>query len=254
MVKDKEFVESFKTTMLELDDGFNPIYSIFKQNIAMMGMDNERIPKINITYSNKIFEILRLLNEHNIQMHSSLIGASVETYLSEVTNQGLEAFANAIDLSNSLIIRGQNGNIIRNLICIYYRLLYRINSEKQITLFKRKDVENIEELLEYYRQIDNFIFRFDLKENAISILSCVILLNENNWDKMPVTMKKIEEELTQLGYEDLIPALKEEAMNVLGDYMYIDFDANTFVLKPVEEIKDKVVEQAKQMHLIKLSK
>lgn len=241
MIKDQEYIKEFKKNMEEIDENANVAYNHLLSNISIMGLsdDYRNLPKITITYNNKIFEMLRELNGSGLLIKESLIGTSTELYLTAIANKGLSYLEMACDIGNQVIDNGLGYDLKRVIARALYRAKYKLNSLEQVIICPKEEVDIVKKLVDTYIEVDESLYSFNLRENAIDVLCETMLNNPSNWELLNYILIEIYEEFKCLKIEDRFKDLISRLETIIDGHISYEISDNTLIIGDISYNKQK---------------
>lgn len=185
------------------------------------------IPNIGITLHNKIIELANIFEQAGISMFSeinekhgiigtNIVGDAIITDLINRTVNGVKE----LDNYNSTIknVRNKRGKKITSLEKIgpIRRIFFSIRSFFQpkfmsdMLTISQSEIEKSNSYLSDYRKVDNELWEYNLENDLFQSLLTYINENYSASNAIGVVDECIEPTLKKMGYESLIPKLKEQ--------------------------------------------
>ena len=184
-------------------------------------------PNIGITLHNKIIELANIFEQSGISMFSEvnekngIIGTNIvgEAIITDLINRTVNG-VKELDNYNSTIknVRNKRGKKITSLQKIgpIRRVFFSIRSFFQpkfmsdMLTISQSEIEKSNSYLADYRKVDNELWEYNLDDDLFQSLLTYINENYSASNAIGVVKECIEPTLKKIGYESLIPKLKEQ--------------------------------------------
>lgn len=227
----KEFEEKSKK---EIWDRIDEVISTLSTSIKSLkkigkriGIETE-IPNIGITYNNKVVEISNIFKNAGISMYADVnkeleiidFNFVGEAIFSDISSQ-LQDGADSIQDCNSIIIdvinrKSQQISVVENygpIKTFFFRLkgFFNPNVLFDLILYPEEDLEMIDQQLLEYKNIDEKLWQYNLKDDLARSLAKFMIEEEYEYKDIPSILNDFAGDiLKKLGMEDIIPQVYQE--------------------------------------------
>ena len=221
---------------------------------------NEDLPNIGITLNNKLVELSHQFQEAGISMfshkiedygpfklnflESSIIGEATISDMIDRVYQGLQVLSKyslefekmSTQKHEQFLLLEKSGPLKKFLL----KLRGFQNPSKQIDLsYSRYEKQLLSSYLSEYSSIDTQLWKYTLRDNIIpSLVNYIKKGLSSKENAFAILDESVIPDLQKLGFEDLIPQLREELSKA-----YEEKTSNSWDLSPMEKLEMKKAQQ-----------
>lgn len=190
-------------------------YYTVTRNLSNM---DKNIPNIGITAFNKINEFSKLFNSKDLSLYltsrytdslfkqasSSFLGVSILNDMTSMCNEGMLLLIQFYkEFNSTYLLKKQENNKFFNKLKNHFK--------KMDIAFTVEDEKNLNFYIKSYKEIDTYIWNYDLRKRIPQAVSKQI--NSKGRQKrilLSLLLANVQDDLIQLGYDDIIPEVYKE--------------------------------------------
>jgi len=225
----KKFEDKYKSFLYEKIEELisKQLKAIERINKAREIIDIETdIPNTGITFNNKINELAKIFEKAGVSMfadsnekyplvYSNLVGdAIINDMISKLlkgTQKLLQYESSFAEITNKKMEENKALEKFGPIKKLFLKIRSFIvpNTVSELKLYSEEEVEEINSYLLEYKEVDEEVFNYNLRDNIVQ--SLVNLINNRGFSDVPAILEEsVIPSLQKLGLEDLIPELQEK--------------------------------------------